>query len=78
MTGPSPAAAYAALYAPTSNELAAALPEIGEAIAAGLAHLARYPTADGCDRAMMAIEGTRQHLKRLHAALTRDGGGHAR
>jgi hypothetical protein len=75
MIGPNPAMeSHRALYGPTGAELTAALPEIGESIAAALVHLSHAPTPDGCDRAVMKIEGARQYLVRLQAALLRDSG----
>lgn len=58
-----------ALYGPTARDLAQALPQIGESLAAVLASLVRDTTADGIDRAMISVEGVRQHLIRLQAAL---------
>ena len=62
------------LYGPTLHELAQALPDIGDALAHALAHLARDPTADGIDRASIEVEGVRQHLQHLHAAVLSEHG----
>lgn len=67
------AAAYAALYGPTSGELCRVLPEAGDGFSAMLATLASDPSRDGIERALIRLEGIRTVLRTLHATLDREG-----
>jgi len=67
------AAAYAALYGPTSAELCRVLPDAGESLSAMLAALSRDPTQDGIERTLVRLEGLRGALRTLHATLNREG-----
>lgn len=79
MTGPhDAAAAYAARYAPSLEELLQPLPEAGDAFAGMLADLARDPQSERVDRVLLRLEGIRSHLHRLHGALTRGDGADGR
>lgn len=68
------AAAYAALYAPTSEDLRRLLPEIGETLAAQLAELCRSPTIQRCDDLAINLTGAQAQVRKLREALAREGG----
>ncbi|TWI12713.1 hypothetical protein [Aerolutibacter ruishenii] len=78
MTGPHAAAVYAAQFSPRVDELTKPLPDAGDAFAAMLADLARDPQPERVERALVRLEGIRQHLHRLHGALTRGDGADGR
>jgi hypothetical protein len=78
MNGLQDAARYAAGYSPALEELLKPLPEAGDAFAAMLAELSRDATPDRVERALVRIEGIRQHLHRIHAALIRKAEGDER
>ena len=48
--------------------LAAALPDLGDCIAAQLVELSRDPSRDRCDRVLHNLGGVVQHVRRLVAA----------
>lgn len=78
MTGPDAAAVYAAQYAPKFEDLVKPLPDAADAFAGMLADLARDPQPERVERALVRLEGIRQHLHRLHGALTRGDGADGR
>ena len=47
--------------------LAAALPELGECIAAQLAELSRDPSRERCERVVANLSGVIAHIRRLDA-----------
>lgn len=76
MTGADAAKAYAAfLRGPTVDELARALPDLGDHTATLLSELARSPSPDRCDRALVQLDGARQLVARLRGSLVREGTG---
>ena len=76
MNGAEEAARYAASYSPALEELLKPLPDAGDAFAAMLSELSRDASPDRIERALVRIEGIRQHLHRIHAALIRRDEGH--
>ena len=60
------------LLAPTSEELAAKLPDIGDTLSAACADLARDPRLQGCDLLAAQLHGLSQFTMRLRAALLRE------
>lgn len=73
MTGPDAAAYYAALYAPTREDLCKALPEAADVIRSQLCELSARPTPDGCDRLSISLAGLQSAVRKLHEALIREG-----
>lgn len=72
MTGPE-TEALRRLYAEPDtaaavSSLAAALPDLGDCIAAQLVELSRDPSRDRCDRVLHNLAGLAQHIRRLSAA----------
>lgn len=72
------AARYAAQYTPTLEELLKPLPDAGDSFVAMLAELSRDASPDRVERTLVRIEGIRQHLHRIHAALIRKAEGDER
>ena len=60
---------------PTAEELAKALPDLGDHTAAILSELSRDPTPDRCDRALCQLAGARELVTRLRGSLVREGTG---
>lgn len=58
-----------ALYRPSAEAQAAALPDMGDGLAAQLAHLARDPNPAACEVMAANLEGARQAVLRLREAL---------
>jgi len=70
MMRPEQQAAYlASQQGPTAQELARALPDLGDATAGMLAELARDPTPDRCDRMLVQLDGARQLVSRLRGLI---------
>lgn len=65
---------YAALYAPTSDELRRTLAYIAEGLHAPLCELSARPTPEGCDRLAINLAGAQSAVRKLHEALIREGG----
>jgi len=78
MNGQCPAEHYAALYAPTADELRRTLPDVGDGLSAQLHELSARPTADGCDRLAINLAGAQSAVRKLREALIREGGSHGR
>lgn len=60
---------------PTAEELAKALPDLGDHAATLLSELARDPTADRCDRALCQLAGVKELVTRLRGLVVREGTG---
>lgn len=74
MTRPEEQSAYLAFQSgPTAEELAKALPDLGDHTAAILSELARNPTPDRCDRVLCQLAGARELVTRLRGSLVREG-----
>lgn len=73
MSTASAAATYAALYAPTSEELRRLLPEVGEGIAGQMAELAYRPSIERVDRLIAALSGAQVTARKFREALAREG-----
>jgi len=61
-----------ALYNPSSASLAAALPDIGDGLAAQMANLARDPTPWACEVMAANLEGARLTVLKLREALRQE------
>lgn len=76
MTGPEARSAFLAFQnGPTVEELAKALPDLGDHTAGILSELARDPSRDRCDRALCQLAGIRELVTRLRGSLVREGTG---
>lgn len=64
--------------APSAAELCRALPDLGEHTATILSELARSPSPDRCDRALVQLDGAKQLVARLRGSLIREGTGDGR
>ena len=64
--------ALKALHAIPAAHLVRPLVEIGDRVQGQLHELAMRPTADGCERLAIELEGTRRHLLRIREALLRE------
>lgn len=78
MSGHDAAARYAALYAPLSEDLRKALPEVAVGLHAQLSDLSARPTVEGCDRVAINLAGTQTAVRKLREALLREGGSNGR
>ena len=78
MNGQPPAAAYAALYAPTAESIRTALPDVADGLHAQLCELSVRPTVDGCDRLAANLGGAQTAIRKLREALIREGSGDGR
>lgn len=58
-----------ALYRATAEAQAAALPDIGDGLAAQMARLAMDPTPSACEVMAANLEGARQAVLRLRESL---------
>lgn len=67
------AAQYAALYAPTSNDLRRTLPDIADGLHTHLCELSVAPTSEGCDRLAIQLSGAQSAVRKLREALEREG-----
>ena len=56
-----------------ATSLAAQCPDLGDCVSAQVAELARDPSRDRCDLVLANLEGLKQHVRRLAAALEADG-----
>lgn len=61
-----------ALYEPSPEAQAKALPEIGNALLVRLENLSRDPTPWGCEEMACNLEGARRAVMRLREALLRE------
>lgn len=78
MTRPEEQAAFLAFAKgrPTAEELARALPELGDHTATVLSELSRDPSIDRCDRCLCQLAGARELVTRLRGAIREgDAGG---
>lgn len=74
MTRPEEHSAFLAFQSgPTAEELARALPDLGDHTAAVLSELSRDPTPDRCDRVLCQLAGARELVTRLRGSLIREG-----
>lgn len=78
MTGANAAAQYAALYAPTSDDLRRTLPDVVEGLSAQLRELSERPHPEACDRLSANLAGAQTTVRKLREALLREGGSHGR
>lgn len=69
---------YAALYAPTAEELRRSLPEIGDGLQAQLHNLYARPSAADAERVAANLDGARRAVMRLRERLIAEGRGDAR
>lgn len=74
MNRPAPMAAYAALYAPGSEELRRLLPGVGEALATQLAEASRCPSQENLDQLTATLSGAQVMVRKFREALAREGG----
>lgn len=72
---PAEIAARRSLYATTSADLLAPVPEIGASLDAQLCELARFPTPERCERLAIELEGVRRHIARIREQLQREAAG---
>lgn len=72
---PDAAVAYAALYAPTAEELRRSLPDVGDGLQGQLHELSARPSPDRCEQLARNLEGARLSVLRLREALLREGTG---
>jgi hypothetical protein len=72
---PAEIAARRSVYATTSADLLAPVPEIGASLDAQLTELARCPTPERCERLGIELEGVRRHVARIREQLQREAAG---
>jgi hypothetical protein len=73
MIGSESMRAYAALYAPSSDELRRQLPDIGENLGTQLSELSARPSLDRCDRIAASLTGVQLTVQKLREAMVREG-----
>lgn len=66
---------YAALYAPTSEDVRRLLPDVADNLHGQLSELSARPTIDGCDRLAASLGGAQTGIRKLREALIREGCG---
>lgn len=66
-------AAYAALYGQSVAQMANALPDMGDGLAAQCKALQRDPSIQECERLAANLDGARRAVLRLREQLLRDG-----
>lgn len=72
------AARYAALYAPLSEDLRKALPDVADGLHGQLSELSARPTVQDCDRVSINLAGAQTAVRKLREALIREGGSDGR
>jgi paraquat-inducible protein B len=73
MTAADAAATYAALYAPTCDELRRQLPDVGQGIADQLAELSHRPSLERVDQITATLSGAQVLVRKFREALAREG-----
>jgi hypothetical protein len=78
MNGPHAAAAYAALYAPTADDLRRSLPDIADRIHTQLMQLHEHPCGDFCEQLAANLGGAQRAVLRFRERLLAEGKGDER